>query len=139
MTNIDRWSNMKESWDDRIQFMAGFIKPNSSVLDMGCGTLALKQYLPTGCRYQGCDVVLRKETTIVCDFNKKEFPPAKLYDYVFCSGVLEYVNDLPAFLKEMRKYSDSLIMSYVAAKSKSKKRIRKREGLDWVNHYSYDL
>lgn len=117
--------------------MARFIKPGSSVLDMGCGTMALKKYLPSGCTYQSCDVAPREATTIVCDFNKNEYPSVKIYDYVFCSGVLEYIHDVPAFLQELRKYSDTLIMSYAATKSKSKKRIRKRRGLDWVNHYKF--
>lgn len=60
MTNIARWSNMKESWESRIEFMAGFIKANSSVLDMGCGTMVLKKYLPSGCIYQSCDIAARE-------------------------------------------------------------------------------
>jgi hypothetical protein len=137
MTNIARWLNLKESWTDRIELMARFIKPGSSVLDMGCGTMALKKYLPPGCSYQSCDVAARESATIVCDFNKNEYPPVKQYDYVFCSGVLEYIHDVPGFLKELRKYSDTVIVSYVATKSNNRKRIRKRRGLDWVNHYNF--
>lgn len=137
MTNIARWSNLKESYDDRIEYMAQFIKPDSSVLDLGAGSLALKNYLPAGCRYQSCDIVSREATTIVCNFNKNEFPPPKRYDYVFCSGLLEYINDLPGFMSQIRNYSDNFIVSYVATKSKGKKRIKKREGLDWVNHYNF--
>lgn len=137
MNNIARWSNLKESYDERMEFMARFVRPNSSVLDMGAGSLALKKYLPAGCRYQSCDAVSREATTIVCNFNKNEFPPVKHYDYVYCSGLLEYINDLPHFMRQLRRYSDDFIVSYVATRSKSKKRIRKREGLDWVNHYNF--
>lgn len=55
---------------------------------------------------------------------------------MFCSGLLEYIYDVPSFLIQLRRYSETLVMSYVVAKSKSPKRIRKRKGLDWVNHYN---
>jgi len=137
MTNYTRWINLNESYDDRIAFMSRYIERDSSILDMGAGALALKKYLPPGCLYQPCDIVARDATTIVCDFNKKEYPPLKHYDVVFCSGLLEYIEDLPSFLKQACHYSQRFIISYVAVRGRSRKRIRKREGLDWVNHYSF--
>ena len=133
-TNFKRWSKLKNSWDDRIVVMARFIKPNSSVLDLGCGVLALKKYLPQDCSYQPCDVVSRDETTIVCDFNKNEFPPFKKYDYIFCSGLLEYVNDLSSFMMHIASYSDRMVVSY-AVKIEDQT-IAQREKLDWVNHFN---
>lgn len=75
---MERWVNLTESWDPRIARMAGAIKPNSRVLDLGCGIQKLREYLPAGCSYTPCDVTQRTPDTIVCDFNQGELPPPRL-------------------------------------------------------------
>lgn len=129
---LDRWINCKESYDTRIKLMASFIKEGTSVLDIGCGQEALKRYIPSNVIYTGCDLIQRSEHTIVCDFNKLEYPPFKNYDYIFCSGVLEYINDLQYFLFNIQKYGTEFIFSYAPNFTDVESRLKH----DWVNHYT---
>jgi hypothetical protein len=134
MTNFERWSGLKESWDDRIVLMAERIRPGSSIIDLGAGQQALRKYLPADSRYQACDLVARDRDTIVCDFNKGQLPPLRKYDYVFCSGLLEYIVDLTEFISRLTAYSDRFLVSY-AVKINSQT-IEQRRKLDWVNDHT---
>jgi len=129
-----RWFNCNESYDERIKIMAEIIQPNSTVLDIGCGKEALRKYIPNTVKYYGCDLVKRSDDTIVCDFNRGIYPPIKRYDYVFCSGVLEYINDLEHFLNTIKNYGECLIVSYAPKTTDIDDRIRS----GWVNHYTYN-
>ena len=63
-TDFDRWSNaasLEPAWDQRAEVAAGFVPAGSRVLDLGCGRMALKRFLPTGCTYQPCDLIARDE------------------------------------------------------------------------------
>ncbi len=44
------------------------------MLDVGCGSMALRSFLPAGCAYKPCDLVERDKDSIVCDFNAGKFP-----------------------------------------------------------------
>ncbi len=134
MTNYTRWAGLKESWDHRIAMMARHIRKGSTVLDLGAGKQALRAYLPEGCSYQACDLVARDAETIVCDFNKNQAPPLLHYDYVFCSGLMEYICDIPAFIATITLYSDRFLISY-AVKLKGQD-IAKRRKRDWINDYA---
>lgn len=134
MTNVERWRNLGESWDARIKRMAVYIQPYSSVLDLGAGQMALKKFLPEGCVYVPCDLVARDPATIVCDFNQGQFPPSRPYDYVVCSGLIEYLHDVPGFFSRLKDYSERFIVSY-AVKIKEQS-VAQRRKLDWVNDYT---
>lgn len=105
--------NFDESWKGRIRMMAEMIPEEAgSVLDVGCGKMWLKEYLPPGCRYQGLDYVSRGEGSMVCDLNRGEFPP-DTYDVIFVSGCLEYVEDVEWFLGTVAsRLRQRLILSY---------------------------
>jgi hypothetical protein len=49
--------------DERAAFAAQFIPVGARVLELGCGRMALKRFLPNGCSYQGCDLVTRDDAT----------------------------------------------------------------------------
>jgi len=127
-----RWVNFNEAYDERNKLIAQFILEDTTILDLGCGNSSLKMYLPKGCKYQGCDIVKREESTIVCDFNLNEYPPIKQYDYVVCSGLIEYINDVPSFLNKLPLYAEQFIFSYAQKISSIEGRIEQ----DWVNHYT---
>lgn len=122
-----------ESWKRRIEAMASLIEDEKSVIDLGCGRMWLREFLPKGVTYTGCDYVQRDTDTIVCDFNNKEFPDLSA-DLVFASGVLEYIEDVDWFLSKIQTISDSLIISYCVMELNAD--IKSRKTLGWKNHLS---
>jgi hypothetical protein len=63
-TDRARWSDpnsLEPAWDARAELAARFVSAGTRVLDLGCGRMALQQFLPWGCEYQGCDLVARDE------------------------------------------------------------------------------
>ena len=70
-----------------------------------------EQFLPSGCTYYAVDYKKRGEKSIVCDFNKYEFPIIKV-DLCFVSGCLEYIEDYKWFIKEISKISNACVISY---------------------------
>ena len=120
-------------WKQRIALMAGFIAENKTVLDLGCGKMWLQEFLPKNCTYLPVDYVARTENTIVCDFNRHEFPVQKA-DIAFVSGCLEYVVDAKWFIQKITNQVDSCIISYCTTDFFPN--IAEREERTWVNHFS---
>lgn len=110
------WKNVEtfdESWRRRIEIMAGFVPPDAgSILDVGCGRMWLRDYIPRTCEYRGLDYVSRGDGCLVCDLNRQEFPPERV-DVVFISGCMEYVEDYRWFLRTVAARSRKrVILSY---------------------------
>lgn len=124
-----------ESWRNRISEMALLIDDEKTVLDLGCGMMWLRDYLPAGCSYVPCDYVARSAETVVCDFNKKEFPD-RAVDLCFVSGCLEYVEDVEWFLGRISIACSTLILSYCTTGLVPDREGRK--ALGWKNHMSRD-
>lgn len=108
----DRWIDCKESYDDRIKKMVKYIEPLSSVLDLGCGQMALKKQLPYKCTYTPCDLVTRSKDTIVCNLNVEADKIKEHYDYIVCSGILEYLNDIAKTIEIIAPCTNNFIISY---------------------------
>ena len=121
-----------ESWRKRIQLMAGFVPLDAcSILDVGCGRMWLREYIPGTCEYRGLDYVSRGEGCIVCDLNRREFPEEPV-DVVFISGCLEYVEDYPWFLRTVAKRSlKRVILSYCVVDHFDN--MPQRRALAWVS------
>lgn len=140
--HIYRPQNWKEiehfdpAWKKRIACMARLIDQDSkSVLDLGCGQAWLKDILPAQVEYTGVDYQPREHANnIVCDFNAGEFPQATA-DVVFCSGILEYIEDLSAFVNKICAVTDQVILSYCSTDF-SHSDLEIRESLGWKNHLS---
>lgn len=134
----NQWEN-HEYFDDtftvRVHHMAGLIsQESSSVMDLGCGTQRLRLFLKPYMQYVGVDYVDRGNDTIICDFNKREFPVQKT-DTIFVSGCLEYIEDVEWFLKNISEHAQKeLVCSYCPLEYKSD--IRERRKLGWKNHMS---
>jgi SAM-dependent methyltransferase len=124
-----------ESWKKRINCMAQLIDQHSkSVLDLGCGKCWLKDILPADVKYIGVDYKPREcDNNIVCDFNAGEFPNV-FTDVVFCSGVLEYIEELPTFVKKICTITDQVILSYCSTDFTGDLGTRISRG--WKNHSS---
>lgn len=142
-TNVRLWHQVAQagtpSWDERNRIMAGFIAAGSSVLDVGCGAQTLRQHLPPGCRYQPCDVVKSSPEVIYCDFNTGVYPEfQEPFDYVVCSGVLEYIRQPREFLQRIRPWGRVILLSYVPLPSDGSKLERMGNGWGWVNHFKQE-
>jgi hypothetical protein len=117
------------TWKNRIRQMAEYIPENSLVIDLGCGEMWLRDYIKNG-RYFPVDYKKRDDTTIVCDFNKYEFPSIK-GDVAFVAGCLEYVKDYKWFIKMIAAHTNTCIISYCSYEEISD--LNTRRSLAWVN------
>lgn len=118
-------------WKKRIKDMSIFIEDGDSVLDLGCGEMWLREYLNESNKYFGVDYKERGENTIVCDFNKNEYPNIKA-DVAFISGCLEYIKDYEWFISKLSQSHSKIIISYCTLEEYSN--IKDREAKAWVNH-----
>lgn len=126
-----------EEWKGRIAFMAKFLTQGSSIMDMGCGKMWLKDYIPANCQYYGVDYCKRSTETTVADFNKREFP-SRHADTLFISGCLEYMRDPEWFLSKVCQQSKKkIILSYCILETHFD--IRERKKIFWKNHLSGDF
>lgn len=81
--------------------------PVRSILDLGCGMQYLKEVIKhdfkfKNAKYLGVDLYAHKDDTLVCDFNKKEFPKlTKDYDLIVCAGLFEYIVDLEFLIERI--------------------------------------
>jgi hypothetical protein len=132
------WRNLEYfdvSWKIRIKLMAKYIITGSSVMDLGCGEMWLKDYISHESKYFGVDYKRRVGGNLVCDFNKYEFPDFTT-DYIFISGCLEYIEDVDWFIHRISKQSSYVILSYCTLEYFNDLKLRKSYA--WVNHFSRD-
>lgn len=124
-------------FDVRTKHLSSLIDPQAkSVMDLGCGEMKLREYLAPEIKYIPVDYVKRSEETLVCDFNKHQFP-TKMADTVFCSGVLEYIENMSEFvLKLYENANKEAIVSYCALEYKWD--INERMSLAWKNYYTIE-
>jgi hypothetical protein len=139
-TKIRQWRKVAAAgtplWDERNRLIAGFIPAGSSVLDVGCGAQTLKLHLKSGCQYQPCDVVKSSADVIFCDFNAGVYPDVKnCFDYVVCSGLLEYIRRPREFLPGISRLGRAVILSYNPLLPGDSKLARLGNDLGWVNHF----
>lgn len=137
-TDVRRWRRNafeRPLWDERNRIIAGLIPEQASVLDLGAGAQTLRSYLKAGCHYQPCDLVRSSEDVLLCDFNAGAYPKTERdYDYVICSGVLEYIREPREFLTRIAGLGRRLILSYAIARPDQSRWQRLREG--WVNSHT---
>lgn len=129
-----QWKDIEyfdESWKIRIRSMSELIENEKKIMDLGCGKMWLKDYLSDDATYYGCDYVERDDTTIVCDFNKLQFP-VNCVDLIFVSGCLEYIENVEWFIGMVSKHCSSLIISYCTVELNPD--IKSRKALGWKNH-----
>jgi hypothetical protein len=135
-SDVERWTdplNADGALDhSRSKRVAGIIPPGVSVLDLGCGAMALKEYLPATCTYHPADLVQRGSDCQVVDLNKGEFPVGR-FDWVTMLGVLEYVFDVEGVLRSCRQAASHLVVDYNSQWLDASDR-RRRCG--WVNDLS---
>lgn len=137
-TDLRRWeATARETpvWQDRNRVIGSWIAPGSSVLDVGAGSMNLREFLPPGCRYQPADVVLPSDATRFVDFNAYTLPRFDdPFDVVVASGVLEYVVDPDFLLRTVAGWGRAVILSYAVATDPPDLDARRRAG--WISHLS---
>jgi coenzyme F420-reducing hydrogenase beta subunit len=124
------------AWERRIVEMTRYLEnADRSVLDCGSGNMFLKKVLKDGVKYYPVDYKKRFDETIVCDFNRKEFPDIDV-DVIFLSGILEYINDPKWFLAESADRAKKIVLSYNPLDILPD--IALRRSAAWVNDLSKD-
>jgi len=113
------------------------ILPGSRVLDVGAGSMKLRDHLPEGCFYTPLDVVARSPNTIVCDLNT-EIPRLPQTDVAVLSGVLEYLEDFDTLLSRLYESTTYVVASYAMTHGGSLRSRLRRCFQGWVNGYSLD-
>ncbi len=112
--NVGYWGNHEHystSWEERNRVAAAIISSGSSVLDLGCGRMSLRRFLPSGCRYFAADLPKWSAEVIRVDLEALEFPNGR-YDYVVILGVLEYLTNPAAVIAAAADHTGKLIAGY---------------------------
>jgi FkbM family methyltransferase len=120
-----RWADparIGQGADARADVVAPYIKPGQMVLDLGCGSQALRSRVPKDAKYIPADIVPRSADCYLTDLNQhfyyvdELFPAAPTYegryDWIVLSEVCEFLHDLPRVFDRMKKSSKGLIVSY---------------------------
>lgn len=107
-----RWSDESRRYDIphlRLRQVAALVNQYSPrrLLDVGCASGYLQELCP-GAEYYGCDFVTPTQPPpfpfFLCDLNRQPLPrELRDFDAVVCSGILEYVEDVPGFLSQIRE------------------------------------
>lgn len=113
------WSDLDNNidWDlmqHRMVMISKWIDSEvHSVADYGAGQMHLKCYLKPNIKYYPIDYIRRTEETILCDFNKGNFPILKT-DASICCGVLEFIYTAEHLLRSAcENTARQIIISYL--------------------------
>ncbi len=131
--------NYEYGFEQRLLKMLGIInlQQNLSIVDVGCGKQDLLKLITqlypveivNTVKYTGIDLYKHCNSTIVKDFNKHEKIEQKANIY-FCSGIFEYIYDLPFFIENISQNADVIIGSYHF------KELQQFKHEYWVNFYN---
>lgn len=102
-------STKNPPWSGRNLEISKRIKENSNVLDLGCGSKDLLNYITPNV-YLGVDYDNSADLTI--NFNNSFEMPVGKWDYIVCSGLLEYLADIDKFLETVSTVPSTYIFSY---------------------------
>lgn len=97
--------------------------------------MELEALLPAGCAYTPSDLKARDARTIVCDYDKGQFPGFRAIggavDRVVAMGVLEYMGQPRLFLRALRRYQARALLTYCCVDLAP---LFAREAQGWRNH-----
>jgi hypothetical protein len=125
-----------QAWKARIAHLAAFIDTAGPVADIGCGMMWLEPMLVRGNQYIPVDYVRRDHRTLLVDLNTQPWPAVEA-EFVFMSGVLEYLYDVPQFLRQLMAMRYRRIMfTYCTLECWPNMQVRR--SLNWVSHESLE-
>ncbi|MBN9657090.1 MAG: hypothetical protein J0H49_02875 [Acidobacteria bacterium] len=136
--SVGYWGNREHyssSWEGRNRAAAALIPPGATVLDLGCGRMSLRRFLPSGCQYFPADLPKWSAEVIRVDLDAGEFPPGR-YDYVVLLGVLEYLTNPAAVVAAAADHTRTLIAGYSHPGPQSV--ISQRRNALWINDFYVD-
>jgi methyltransferase family protein len=111
-TEMNGWSRVasgeaKESWRDRAELAAAFLRSGDAVCDLGAGSQPLRIFLPEGAKYIPVDCVDTLPGTHLADFDTADFTlPAQNFNVVTALGVLNWLKDEEAFLARLSELAE---------------------------------
>ena len=145
-TDLGRWrdsSKFDSDWEDRAKLIARLVPKDTRVIDFGAGLRTLEKYLDPSCSYIPSDLVSRGSDTIVFDLNERPLPDLTYLalDVATLAGVVEYINNVPAFVGWLAGQTSACIVSYECARNVAGTFGRlpeniQRIGAGWVNTYT---
>jgi len=104
---------------ERATYLVKYISSKDRIIvDFGAGSMHLKKFLKKGVEYHPVDLIERCDDTIVCDFNKGEFPDMEM-DVAVLSGILEYIVDIDQFLDKVSQKTKKIILACECRELKS--------------------
>lgn len=119
-------------WHCRMAAMYEFLNNNDrSIIDLGAGNMYLKRLLPDEIEYYPVDYQKRFSETIVCDFNKYEFPDIYA-DVIVCAGILEYIDNPEWFLEQVTIHCRKVLLSYQGREKFDYSMLRSYEIIDYM-------
>jgi hypothetical protein len=145
-TDLGRWrdsSTFDSDWEERAKLIARLVPKGTRVIDFGAGLRTLERHLDPSCSYIPSDLASRGSDTIVFDLNERPLPDLSYLDLdvATLAGVVEYINDVPAFVGWLAGQTSACIVSYECARNvagtlgRLPENIR-RIGAGWVNTYT---
>jgi coenzyme F420-reducing hydrogenase beta subunit/uncharacterized coiled-coil protein SlyX len=146
----ERWEDVEASgakvtwsvWEPRMKRIFSLMQDDliagriGSVMDLGAGQMFLKTLLPETVAYYPVDYLQRVPETIVCDFNRMEFPEQKA-DYAVAAGILNFVQNTQWFFEQIAGCTDNLILTYSPTEWVPDRKVRE-DIFHWVNHMSFE-
>ena len=131
----DHWGSLNTSWLGRTALAAQWIPNHTSVIDIGCGLMELRKHLNASVKYLGLDVVSRDSNTIIVDLNIDSIPEI-VCDYAVVLGVIEYLDDLSAFISKLKVFQRSIVSYNHTTLKDLRFSIFQTHLPDWKNHIS---
>lgn len=100
-----------------------------SVVDYGAGYKFMKDLLPSDTAYYPVDFIDRGDHTIICDFNKHEFP--NIYSELsVCMGTLMYIEPAEELLDPICRHTERWILfSFITLEGMPDIEIRRKSGM----------
>lgn len=126
-----------EMMNQRTQLLAKWNwipKEIKSVADYGCGHRFMEKLIPNGAVYYPIDYMDRGSDTIICDFNKQEYPNVET-DLSVCLGVLLYIEPARNLIEHICSHTkERIVFSFVAWEDFPRIDARRKSGV--IQDYS---
>lgn len=118
-------------WKKRIVAMSKFLTiEDQTVMDLGAGNMHLRGLLKPEQHYIPVDYKKNAEDTVVCDFNKGEFPNIKV-DAIVAAGILGYIENPFWFLDRICEHAKKCVISYKGKEKYNDSPLTSQEIIDY--------